>query len=203
MPIVSEEHKRQKRNHILMSAQHCFAKNGYHITSMDQLVHHSGLSRGAIYNYFKSKGEIYLELMKGIVTREMDPIESQIKSLSTSLEKISYLFDHYHHLEPMSEEQKEAFFVQLDFQLSASRKEDMMNLLDELYKQMKFELVKSILQDGKAVGELKAKVHVEIYTHMFWSFIDAANMQRILFPELPYQSILMDQKQSFISKIIK
>lgn len=203
MPIVSEEHKRQKRNHILMSAQHCFAKKGYHITSMDQLVHHSGLSRGAIYNYFKSKEEIYLELMKGIVTREMEPIESRIKSLSSSLEKIAYLFDYYHHLEPMSEEQKEAFFVQLDFQLSASRKADMMTILDQLHKQMKFELVKSILQDGKNAGELKSKVHIDIYTHMFWSFIDAANMQRILFTELPYQSILMDQKQSFINKITK
>ena len=203
MPIVSEEHKRQKRNHILMSAQHCFAKKGYDITSMDQLVHHSGLSRGAIYNYFKSKGEIYLELMKGIVTREMEPIETRIKLLSTSFEKIAYLFDHYHDLEPMSEEQKEAFFVQLDFQLSASRKADMMILLDQLHKQMKYELVKSILQDGKNAGELKSKVDIDIYTHMFWSFIDAANMQRILFPELPYQSILMNQKQSFMNKILK
>lgn len=203
MPIVSEEHKRQRRNHILLSAQHCFAKKGYHITSMDQLVQHSGLSRGAIYNYFKSKEEIYLELMKGIVTREIEPIESQIKNLPTKLEKIAYLFDHYYQLEPMCEEQKEAFFVQLDFQLSAPRNPDMMTILDELHKNMKFELVKRILQEGKEAGELKSNIHVDIYTHMFWSFIDAANMQRILFPQLPYQSILMDQKQSFLNKIAK
>ncbi|MGG7619231.1 TetR/AcrR family transcriptional regulator [Bacillus coreaensis] len=203
MPIVSEEHKRQRRNHILLSAQHCFAKKGYHITSMDQLVQHSGLSRGAIYNYFKSKEEIYLELMKGIVTREFEPIDSHIKTLPTNLEKIAYLFDHYFQLEPMCEEQKEAFFVQLDFQLSASRNPDMMAILEELHKNLKFELVKRILQEGKEAGELKSNIHVNIYTHMFWSFIDAANMQRILFPELPYQSILMDQKQSFLKKITK
>jgi len=59
------------------------------------------------------------------------------------------------------------------------------------------------IKEGKDAGEIKSNIHVDIYTHMFWSFIDAANMQRILFPELPYQSIVMDQKQSFLKKITK
>lgn len=203
MPIVSEEHKRKKRNQILMGAQYCFAKNGYHITSMDSIVKQSGLSKGAIYNYFKSKKEIYLELMRGIVVRELEPIHERIANIESNLEKIGALFECYCDLEPMSYEQKEAFFVQLDFQLSSSRKTEMMNVLEDIYKNMKLDLVKKILMDGKDSGEVHSSLHIDIYAHMFWSFIDGINMQRILFPDLPYQEILTSQKHCFIKRIAK
>ena len=40
----------------------CFARQGYHATSMDDVVRQSGLSVGAIYSYFNSKEELFLSL---------------------------------------------------------------------------------------------------------------------------------------------
>src|SRR5437868_924307 len=40
----------------------CFARQGYHATSMDDVVRESGLSVGAIYSYFPSKEELFLAL---------------------------------------------------------------------------------------------------------------------------------------------
>jgi AcrR family transcriptional regulator len=40
----------------------CFARQGYHATSMDDVVRESGLSVGAIYSYFPSKQDLFLAL---------------------------------------------------------------------------------------------------------------------------------------------
>ena len=40
----------------------CFARQGYHATSMDDVVRESGMSVGAIYSYFASKEDLFLAL---------------------------------------------------------------------------------------------------------------------------------------------
>jgi len=58
MPKVSSEYSESRRRQILDAAAHCFARQGFHGTTMKQIVQESGLSAGAIYNYFPSKAEI-------------------------------------------------------------------------------------------------------------------------------------------------
>lgn len=61
-PKVTEEYRNNVRDKILQSAGALFSKNGYHTTSMDDIVKESGLSKGAIYGYFKSKEDLFLAL---------------------------------------------------------------------------------------------------------------------------------------------
>ncbi|MFI6041737.1 TetR/AcrR family transcriptional regulator [Nocardia sp. NPDC051321] len=58
MPRISEELRAQRRRHVLTSAWTCFARNGFHATSMDQIVAATGLSTSAVYRYFASKDEL-------------------------------------------------------------------------------------------------------------------------------------------------
>jgi len=58
MPRVKPEHAAARRRQILASAAACFSKAGFHKTSMKDIIAESGLSAGAIYNYFSSKDEI-------------------------------------------------------------------------------------------------------------------------------------------------
>ena len=58
MPKVSEEHAAARREQILSAAQRCFARKGFHATSMNDVFAEAGLSAGAVYSYFKSKDEI-------------------------------------------------------------------------------------------------------------------------------------------------
>ena len=62
MPKISPAHEQQRREQILQAAMACFARQGYHATSMDDVVRESGLSVGAIYSYFSSKEELFLSL---------------------------------------------------------------------------------------------------------------------------------------------
>ena len=54
-PDVSEERRAQ----IIEAALACFTRKGYANTTMDDIVAESGLSKGAIYWYFKSKDDVF------------------------------------------------------------------------------------------------------------------------------------------------
>jgi AcrR family transcriptional regulator len=62
MPKLSEEAKEARRDEILQAARRCFATYGYEGATVVRLEQETGLSRGAIFNYFPSKGEIFLAL---------------------------------------------------------------------------------------------------------------------------------------------
>ena len=58
MPKVSEEHLQARRQQILDAAATCFAREGFHRTSMQDIVKECGVSAGLVYRYFASKDEV-------------------------------------------------------------------------------------------------------------------------------------------------
>ncbi|WP_327322043.1 TetR/AcrR family transcriptional regulator [Streptomyces sp. NBC_01210] len=58
MARVSQEHLDARRRQILDGAARCFAHNGFHATSMQDILREAGLSAGAVYRYFRSKEEL-------------------------------------------------------------------------------------------------------------------------------------------------
>jgi AcrR family transcriptional regulator len=62
MPKISEERKSARREQILEGARRCFAEHGYEGATVARLEAEIGLSRGAIFNYFSSKEDLFLEL---------------------------------------------------------------------------------------------------------------------------------------------
>jgi TetR/AcrR family transcriptional regulator, transcriptional repressor of aconitase len=62
MPKISEERRTERREQILDGARRCFAGNGYEGATVVKLEDAIGLSRGAIFNYFPSKEELFIEL---------------------------------------------------------------------------------------------------------------------------------------------
>ncbi|MEX2159617.1 MAG: TetR/AcrR family transcriptional regulator [Dehalococcoidia bacterium] len=58
MPKVSQSYLDTRRNEILDAAWACFARKGYHLTTMHDICQECELSPGAVYRYFSSKEEI-------------------------------------------------------------------------------------------------------------------------------------------------
>ncbi|MEU7034423.1 TetR/AcrR family transcriptional regulator [Streptomyces sp. NPDC046237] len=58
MARVSQEHLDARRRQILDGAARCFARNGFHATSMADVLTEVGLSAGAVYRYFRGKDEL-------------------------------------------------------------------------------------------------------------------------------------------------
>ena len=62
MPKISDARKAERREQILAGAARCFAEHGYEGANVAKLEREIGLSRGAIFNYFASKEDLFLEL---------------------------------------------------------------------------------------------------------------------------------------------
>ena len=66
-PDVSEERK----NQIIQAAMKVFSRQGFNEARMDDIVTESGLSKGALYWYFKSKDEIIIAILDRMFEREL------------------------------------------------------------------------------------------------------------------------------------
>jgi TetR/AcrR family transcriptional regulator, transcriptional repressor of aconitase len=58
MPKVSEEHLDARRRQIVDAAVACFARDGFHRATMQDICREAELSPGAIYRYFASKNQL-------------------------------------------------------------------------------------------------------------------------------------------------
>ncbi len=70
MPKTEEQNKKireQKKELIKKTALHLFADNGFHNTSVEKIAKKANISKGLIYNYFKSKEDILKKIVKGFI----------------------------------------------------------------------------------------------------------------------------------------
>ncbi|GAB6066160.1 TetR/AcrR family transcriptional regulator [Aquifex pyrophilus] len=56
----------ETKERILLSAKRLFSEKGYYGTSVEEIVRDAGLSKGAFYFYFKSKEDVFKELIEKI-----------------------------------------------------------------------------------------------------------------------------------------
>jgi len=81
MPKVSDAHLAARRRQILDAAAACFARDGFHRTSMQDIVTESGISAGLVYRYFTGKDDV----IAAIVTEWHD--QRQIFATGTAAER--------------------------------------------------------------------------------------------------------------------
>jgi len=74
VPKVSKEHLEARRAQILEGARRAFAQHGYDGATVARLEEETGLSRGAIFHYYKGKQELFIALAIDLSTRYVDLI---------------------------------------------------------------------------------------------------------------------------------
>ncbi|KAB1145355.1 TetR/AcrR family transcriptional regulator [Streptomyces luteolifulvus] len=67
MARVSQAHLDARRRQILDAAALCFARNGFHATSMQDVLKEAGLSAGAVYRYFSGKEELIAAIVAEVL----------------------------------------------------------------------------------------------------------------------------------------
>jgi AcrR family transcriptional regulator len=79
MPRVSAEHLAARRQQILDAARRRFARDGFHATSMQQVIAEAGLSVGAVYRYFPSKSDLIVAIAQQLA----DGIAAQLSVIAS------------------------------------------------------------------------------------------------------------------------
>jgi AcrR family transcriptional regulator len=80
VPRVSDEHLAARRRQILDAARRCFLRNGFHATSMQDVISEADLSVGAVYRYFRSKHELVTSIAESV----LDGADELFASITTA-----------------------------------------------------------------------------------------------------------------------
>jgi AcrR family transcriptional regulator len=67
VPRISEQQRADRREQILDAAREQFTRNGFHATSMDDIIGAAGMSPGGVYRYFTGKDAIIAAIAEGAV----------------------------------------------------------------------------------------------------------------------------------------
>jgi AcrR family transcriptional regulator len=149
-PDVSEERKAQ----IYQAALTCFSRKGYHLTTMDDIVVESGLSKGALYWYFKSKKELFISLFQEIMRQleqAWEAIVGDTKASATEklLASLALFRSELEKMVPF-------FGVMMEAWAQTRYDEDVESLIGELYEPY-LDIMSRIIDEGVASGEFCVK----------------------------------------------
>lgn len=99
MPKLKPATQQARRERILDAAEICFARAGFHRSTMQDICKEAGISPGALYVYFASKED----LIAGIVERDRAKLTAQLSDLANApdlLSALTKLGEHYTVEEP-------------------------------------------------------------------------------------------------------
>jgi AcrR family transcriptional regulator len=72
-PKVSDDYLDARRREIIDAAVRCFSQYGFHDATLERIRDQAGLSRGAVYHYFKSKEDI-IDAIRAATSEDDQPL---------------------------------------------------------------------------------------------------------------------------------
>jgi len=127
MPRVVPEYKEAAKTKIIETARAVFSEKGYHDATMDDIARELGVSKGALYSYFRSKEDLLVEISQQIHTTLRETVEKTCENpeLVPALEEIynmilgkykDTLHTHFEIIASASHDQKIKKIIMADYQ---------------------------------------------------------------------------------------
>lgn len=158
-----------KKEKIIKYAFDLFAEKGYSETSVDDIVKASGISKGGIYYYFKSKEDIFLEIAKDRLRQRHSVINDSENTDSSKKKIINYI---KWTLTGFLDEkiQKMSRFT-FEFWSVLSRNPNMEHKAKERYE-IFYDILAEIFEEGIDKGEFKEDIDIESMVYIILSTMD-------------------------------
>ena len=86
-PLTPERRRAMTRQHLLKAAAIVFARKGFHGATLDEVAATAGFSKGAVYSNFKSKDDLFLELLDDRINRQFAVVSEILETGSREREE--------------------------------------------------------------------------------------------------------------------
>ena len=146
-PHTKEQQRRASIEKLLAAALALFVTRGYHATSVEQVAARAGLTKGAVYFYFRSKARLLLRLLDRVEEQVIAPTLEAIAAGTDPRDKL-VAFMHSQSLagEKRAEPMLLAILMATEFHGS---RDPIERRLDGLFAQMHAALT-AVVEQGKA-----------------------------------------------------
>jgi AcrR family transcriptional regulator len=141
----------ERRAQIIQAALACFTRKGYNNTTMDDIVAESGLSKGSLYWYFKSKDDLFAEALLSVAMDVSQETMAALEQWSTASDKLRAIGQA---TVEFAEKVEGYFSLLLEFWVSGPRREEAAQSWIGLLIQYK-DIVVEVVEEGVRNGEFK------------------------------------------------
>ena len=151
-PKLKPETLLERKAQILRAALACFARKGYHKTTMDDIVAESGLSKGTLYWYFNSKKALFISLFQevmGQIGQAWEGIAANHQASATEKLRASVAL-----FRAELKEMVPFFGVMMEAWALTRYDEDVESIIQELYGPY-LDIMIRIIEEGVANGEFR------------------------------------------------
>jgi len=148
---MSKSNKNERKEQIMDAALKVIISKGYDNSRMDDIVDLSSMSKGAIYWYYKSKKEVYLNLVNYWVIKYSTVINHIVEEDDSAADQLKDVFDYFI---LQYEQDPSAFKALVEFWSLAGRDKDFHKKVDRVYTKF-LEFLERIINKGVKSGEFK------------------------------------------------
>jgi AcrR family transcriptional regulator len=150
--VPSEDLSEERQKQILEAAIAEFARHGFHETRMEDIARASGLSKGAVYLYYKSKDAIIAALLRTLFAWELRGARAIVDGEGSATERllaITRMFaDELDRMEV-------AMPIILEFYAVAFRQASVREHLGQMYEEFRVPLA-TLVKQGIERGEFRS-----------------------------------------------
>ena len=180
---TATQRQTDRRAEILDAAQSCFARTGFHQTSMQQICAAAGMSPGNLYRYFPSKEAI----IAGIAERDRAEVADNLSQLNPSADFFAVLTDLARHY--FAERTDEQVGMCLEITMESRRNPEIARIHHAFNADVKARLI-AILRQAAERGEISRDIDFENVTAMLMVIVDGVWSQRVSDPDFDPKSLL-------------
>jgi AcrR family transcriptional regulator len=183
MPKLKPDTQRARREHILDAALTCFARGGFHATTMQSICREAHISPGALYVYFDSKEA----LIAGLCERDRAEFAERLAKLADApnfLEALAAIGEHYFVQESA---EKQRFVAEMGIEATRNPRIAEIFMSVDTYCSESFE---ALFQRLKDEGRITPTVDIATLARVFSIIGDGLFWRRAIHPGTDMRSIL-------------
>jgi AcrR family transcriptional regulator len=170
--LTREDSQEQTRQRLLDAAQKLFAKKGLDRTSVEDIAAAAGYTRGAFYSNFKTKGDLFIELLR----RDHQRADLEFSALLNDELAIEDIQARTRDIYSKLYRDTEGFMAWTEARLLSARDARFRAKLNALMKEKRDHIVQLIEYFNKRAGAAAADVPPAIMAMGFMSLVEGVKL---------------------------
>jgi AcrR family transcriptional regulator len=181
VPRTSPEQKAERRAQIVAAARTCFARSGFHNTTLQDVFAEAGLSAGCVYNYFQSKDELMLAIAEERHDQERQLIGevSETDDPVAALQQVARTFADKYLKEDGLDRRRIALQTWSETQINPSVLSSVRAGLDGPWAQLA-----QLIRRGQAAKQLTSALDADAIAHTVIAIFHGSLLQKLWKPDI-------------------
>ncbi len=168
-----------RRGAILAAAGKVFRAHGYAATTMEAVAAEAGVAKGSLYNYFRSKQDLFSQLFAEIISADEADVEQLVTEAIPADEKLQKRIDNVF---AQLERYTAIGGLVLEFWATAARQQhkgEMAEMFEQMFSRWRGR-ISEIVSQGVESGQFRAEIDPNVAASLIVAVVDGIIVQSIL-----------------------